>query len=209
MPGLPPARCSGTDRGGQRRIGHEATIALEGRGSSDLMLGTLACLAEQGYTACVGDGGSSSTFVDTIRGMGHEVRQPGRGLVGMRPPSPGGRAWTHVFYLESDKLGVRGDATAPNARSVPSSPARPCTIGRDRAAVRGFRSLSAEIELAQSTLIGDVLGICGDWVAGPVTLALEPRREPDLEPVTKRHRSSRLGRAVVPAGSRAGGRASG
>ena len=149
-----------------------ATIALEGRGSSDLMLGTLACLAEQGYTACVGDGGSSSTFVDTIRGMGHEVRQPGRGLRGQMEAAFTGAAerGTHVFYLESDKLEF---AETQLRRTLDRYRARRldhATIGRDRARFETFPFAQRQIELAQSTLIGDVLGIRGDWVAGPVIL---------------------------------------
>ena len=83
-----------------------ATIALERRGSGDLMLAALAELARQGFRACVGDGGSSDEFVAAVRAMGHDVRQPGRGIRGQIEAALEGASerGSHVLYVESDKL---------------------------------------------------------------------------------------------------------
>lgn len=149
-----------------------ATIALEGRGSSDLMLATLASLTEQGFRACVGDGGSSPAFVRKIQEMGHDVQQPGRGLRGQMEAAFTGAAehGTHVFYLESDKLEF---AQTQLGRTLDRYRARRldhATIGRNRDRFDTFPFAQRQIERAESALIGDVLSIRGDWVAGPVIL---------------------------------------
>jgi hypothetical protein len=149
-----------------------ATITLERGDNAGPMLRAMESLAAQGYAACVGDGGSSPDFVDRLRAMGHHVEQPGRHLRGQMESAfrAAAERGTHVFYFESDKVQFVETRLGSTIRQYRSRGLDFATIGRTRKDWYTFPAAQVEIERAQSTLIGGMLGIPGDWVAGPVLL---------------------------------------
>ncbi len=149
-----------------------ATIALERRGSGDLMLAALAELADQGFRACVGDGGSSDEFVAAVRAMGHDVRQPGRGIRGQIEAALEGARdrGSHVLYVESDKLEFVRSALQPTIDEYVARDLEYAAVGRGPADLVSFPRPQVEIERAENALIGGVLGIEGDFVAGPALM---------------------------------------
>ena len=149
-----------------------ATIALERHGSGELMLQALAELARQGYRACVGDGGSSSEFVAQVRDMGHDVRQPGRGIRGqIEAALEGAREnGTHVLYVESDKFEFVRDRLQDTIDEYVRRDLDYAVIGRAPDDLASFPAPQVEIERAENALIGGVLGLDGDFVAGPVLM---------------------------------------
>jgi hypothetical protein len=149
-----------------------ATIALERRGSGRLMLTALAELANQGYRVFVGDGGSSDEFVAGVREMGHEVRQPGRGIRGQIETAleAARDAGTHVLYVESDKLEFVRDRLAKTIDEYVERELDYAVVGRAPADLASFPVPQIEIERAENALMGAVLGIDGDFVAGPALM---------------------------------------
>jgi hypothetical protein len=149
-----------------------ATITLERGDNAAPMLRAMASLADQGYSACVGDGGSSPVFVDRLRAMGHHVEQPGRHLRGQMETAfrAAAERGTHVFYFESDKVAFIENRLAATIRQYRSRGLDFATIGRTRRDWYTFPAPQVEIERAQSTLIGGMVGIHGDWVAGPALM---------------------------------------
>lgn len=146
-----------------------ATIALERSGSADLMLEALEVLADQGHRACVGDGGSSQAFVAKVRAMGHDVLQPGRGIRGQIEAAleAASARGTHVCYLESDKLEFVRSGLAPTLDEYEARGLDYAVVARPEAAWNTFPLAQVEIERAESALMGAVVGLHGDFVAGP------------------------------------------
>jgi hypothetical protein len=149
-----------------------ATITLERGDNAGGMLRAMESLAAQGYSACVGDGGSSPAFVDRLRAMGHHVEQPGRHLRGQMESAfrAAAERGTHVFYFESDKVAFVENRLPATIRQYRSRGLDFATVGRSRRDWYTFPAPQVEIERAQSTLIGGMLGIHGDWVAGPALM---------------------------------------
>jgi hypothetical protein len=101
-----------------------ATITLERGDNAAPMLRAMQSLADQGYSACVGDGGSSAEFVDRLRAMGHHVEQPGRHLRGQMESAfrAAAERGTHVFYFESDKVTGTPSRRRRSRSSEPRAP---------------------------------------------------------------------------------------
>ena len=146
-----------------------ATISLERGDNGAPMLRAMQSLADQGYSACVGDGGSSPEFVERLRAMGHHVEQPGLHLRGQMESAfrAAAERGTHVFYFESDKVTFVENRLPATPRQYRSRGLDFATVGRTRRDWYTFPAPQVEIERAQSTLIGGIVGIRGDWVAGP------------------------------------------
>jgi hypothetical protein len=146
-----------------------ATITRERGDNAAPMLRAMRSLADQGYSACVGDGGSSAEFVERLEGMGHHVEQPGRHLRGQMESAfrAAAERGTHVFYFESDKVRFVETRLPATIRQYRSRALDFATVGRTRRDWYSFPGPQVEIERAQSTLIGGMVGIHGDWVAGP------------------------------------------
>ena len=146
-----------------------ATISLERGDNGAPMLRAMQSLADQGYSACVGDGGSSPEFVERLRAMGHHVEQPGLHLRGQMESAfrAAAERGTHVFYFESDKATFVENRLPATLRQYRSRGLDFATVGRTRRDWYTFPAPQVEIERAQSTLIGGIVGIRGDWVAGP------------------------------------------
>lgn len=146
-----------------------ATITLERGDNAAPMVRAMQSLADQGYSACVGDGGSSPEFVERLRAMGHDVEQPGRHLRGQMESAfrAAAERGTHVLYFESDKVTFIENRLAATIRQYRSRGLDFATVGRTRRDWYTFPAPQVEIERAQSTLIGGMVGIPGDWVAGP------------------------------------------
>ncbi|HEU4999449.1 MAG TPA: hypothetical protein VFT68_10925 [Lapillicoccus sp.] len=149
-----------------------ATITLERGDNAGGMLRAMQSLADQGYAACVGDGGSSAEFVERLEAMGHHVEQPGRHLRGQMESAfrAAAERGTHVFYFESDKVEFVETRLPATLRRYRSRRLDFATIGRPRREWYTFPGPQVEIERAQSTLIGGMVGIPGDWVAGPALM---------------------------------------
>jgi hypothetical protein len=149
-----------------------ATITLQRGDNAAPMLRAMQSLADQGYSACVGDGGSSPEFVERLRVMGHHVEQPGRHLRGQMESAfrAAAERGTHVFYFESDKVAFVENRLTATIRQYRSRGLDFATVGRKRRDWYTFPAPQVEIERAQSTLIGGMVGIPGDWVAGPALM---------------------------------------
>ena len=149
-----------------------ATIALARGDDAERMLAAMANLAEQGWYACVGDGGSSPEFVDRLRAMGHHVEQPGRGLRGQMEAAfeAAAERGTHVLYLESDKVNFARTRVRVTIRQYRARGLDYAVAGRTRRLWETFPLPQLEIERAQCALMGEVLGTAGDWIGGPALL---------------------------------------
>ena len=125
-----------------------------------------------GIPACVGDGGSSDEFVAAVRAMGHDVGSRGAASAGRSRPRWRARATGEPRALRRERqAGVRAVRAAADHRRVRRAGSRvrlggsrPCGPGR------ASRAPQVEIERAENALIGGVLGIEGDFVAGPALM---------------------------------------
>ena len=152
-----------------------ATITLEHHGDNDLMMSSLEEMADRGHTVFVGDGGSSAAFTSRITAMGHVVLQPGRRMRGQVEAAleAASESGSHVLYVESDKQEFVHDRLDRTLASYRRRGVEFASCGRNRTAFETFPFEQREIERAESALIGSVLGIRGDWVAGPVIMPAE------------------------------------
>lgn len=149
-----------------------ATITLERGDNADRMLRSMEILADQEMYACVGDGGSSPGFVARLRAMGHHVMQPGNRLRGQMEAAfrAASERGTHVLYFESDKVEFARTRLQPTIRQYRARGLDFAVAGRTQRLWNTFPLPQLEIERAQCTLIGAVLGTHGDWIGGPALL---------------------------------------
>lgn len=149
-----------------------ATICLESRSRAEAMLTSYRALAEQGLPTVAGDGGSSHEFVREVRRLGHRVVQPGRGLRGQMEAALEGAAelGSHVLYVESDKPEFIATQIQPTVARYRRRDLDYAVVGRTKAIFDRFPLAQRTMEIAESTLIGDVLGRPGDWVGGPAVM---------------------------------------
>ncbi len=149
-----------------------ATICLETKSGAGLMLETFAQLEAQGVRAAVGDGGSSSGFVDAIRRHGHDVLQPDRSLRGQIEAALEGAAAAGdlVFYFESDKVEFATTRLRETIDAYNELGLEYAVVGRTPEVFNTFPFAQRTVETAENTLMGDALGVEGDWVGGPAIM---------------------------------------
>jgi hypothetical protein len=149
-----------------------ATICLESASRAEAMLSSYRALAQQGLPTVAGDGGSSPQFVREIRRLGHRVVQAGRGLRGQMEAALEGAAelGSHVLYVESDKPDFIATQIQPTVARYRRRGLDYAVVGRTKAIFDRFPLAQRTMEIAESTLIGHVLGRPGDWVGGPAVM---------------------------------------
>ncbi|MDD9954432.1 MAG: hypothetical protein OXR66_08940 [Candidatus Woesearchaeota archaeon] len=145
-----------------------ATMTHDGRGEPNLQRASLAALAEQGHRAYIADGGSSHSFLDYARQLGHHIEstEPGpyvqqRQALHAARDNADGVLWTEpdkVQFIDERLEGVLNYCqTAPGA----------VVVARSAAAFSTFHFRQRQLEEALNQQLSDDLGIEGDFTYGP------------------------------------------